>query len=394
MGDSRVRLLKVVTTFMCGGTEQQFMSLSRSLDPGRFALEFACLRKSGGFVSELEARRIPLREYGIQTFLSLHALAQQGRLATYLRQSRTGIVHSYSFYGNVFAIPPARLAGAPVVIASIRDRGVYLTPAQKAVQRHVCRFADCVLVNAEAVSSWLVGQGYDPAKIVVVRNGVDLDQFARPPDDARVRQSLGVPRGAPLVAVASRLNRLKGIEHFLEAAAAVGRRFPEVRFVVIGDTSPAERSYFYLLTGLAERLGIRDRVVFTGLRTDVPDLLSSAAVAVMPSLNEALPNALLESMAAGAPVVATRVGGTPEAVQDGVNGLLVPPGDSAALAQAVTRLLSDSELAVRLGRCGRESVHRRFSMEQMVQATERLYDTLLERRRRGPARDQTEMLCR
>jgi L-malate glycosyltransferase len=394
MGDSRVRLLKVVTTLMCGGTEQQFMSLSRSLDPGRFTLEFACLRRSGGFVAELAARGIPLREYGISTFVSVNAVAQQLRLARDLRRSATEIVHAYSFYGNVFAIPPARLAAAPVVIASIRDRGVYLTPAQQAVQRHVCRLADCVLANADAVRGWLLGQGYDPAKIVVIRNGVDLQQFACPPDAARVRRSLGVPSGAPLVAVASRLNRLKGIEHFLEAAASVGRRFPDARFVVIGDTSPAERSYFYLLAGLAERLGIRDRVVFTGLRRDVPDLLACAAVSVMPSLNEALPNVLLESMAAGAPVVSTRVGGTPEAVEDGVTGLLVPPGDAGALARAINRLLSDPDLAARLGQSGREFVRRRFSMDAMVRATERLYHTLLEKRRGVPGGASAGVACK
>jgi len=387
MADARVRLLKVVTTLMCGGTEQQFMSLSRSLDSSRFALEFACLRKSGGFVTELEARGIPLREYGIRTFFSVNALAQQARLASYLRRSMTAIVHAYSFYGNVFAIPPARLAGAPVVIASIRDRGVYLSPAQQAVQRQVCRLADCVLVNADAVKSWLVGQGYNPAKVVVIRNGVDLEPFSHPPAVRRVRHELGVPSGTPLIAVASRLHRLKGIEQFLEAAAIVGRRFPDARFVVIGDTSPVERSYFYLLTGLAERLGIRDRVVFTGLRRDVPDLLACAAVSVMPSLNEALPNVLLESMAAGAPVVSTRVGGTPEVVEDGVTGLLVPPGNAGALARAIDRVLSDPDLAVRLGQSGREFVRRRFSMDAMVRATERLYHTLLEKRRgvRGSA---------
>jgi L-malate glycosyltransferase len=382
--DRRVRVLKVVPTLMCGGTERQFMALSRSLDPGRFSLEFACLRRVGGFVAELDALRIPLREYRIRRFLSLDALAQQARLASDVRRSRAAIVHAYSFYGNVFAIPPAALAAAPVVIASIRDRGVYLTPAQQAVQRHVCRLADCVLVNAEAVKSWLLSQGYDSGKIVVIRNGVDLESFKQPPDAGRVRRELGVPVSAPLVAVASRLTPLKGLEQFLEAAAIVTRRFSEVRFVVIGETSPTERSYLGVLTGLAEQLGIRDRVIFTGLRTDVPCLLACAAVSVMPSLNEALPNVLLESMAAGAPVVATRVGGTPEAVQDGVTGLLVPPGDPVALARAIDRLLSNPELASTLGQSGRHIVRRHFSLDQMVQATERLYYTLLEKRRRVP----------
>src|SRR5712692_7778181 len=212
---------------MCGGTENQFMTLGRSLDPRRFDLEFACLRRWGGFVDEIDERRIPLLELDIATFRSVKAFAQQGRLARHITRRRIDIVHAYNFYGNVFAIPPARAAGAPVIIASIRDRGLYLTPMQQRVQRYVCRFAHCILVNADAVKDWLIGQGYDPAKIVVIRNGVDLGRFNRPPEPARLHREFALPDGAPVVAVVSRLHRLKGIEHFLEAAATVLRRFPE-----------------------------------------------------------------------------------------------------------------------------------------------------------------------
>src|SRR5712692_5659929 len=191
----RARLLKVVPTFMCGGTENQFMTLGRSLDPTRFDLEFACLRRWGGFVNEITERRIPLLEFDIATFRSLHALAQQGKLARYIARRRIDIVHAYNFYGNVFAIPPAKLAAAPVVIASIRDRGPYLTPMQTRVQRYVCRLADCILVNADAVRDWLIAQGYDPAKIVIIPNGVDLDRFSRPAEPDRLRRELALPSG-------------------------------------------------------------------------------------------------------------------------------------------------------------------------------------------------------
>lgn len=370
------------------------MTLGRSLDPARFDLEFACLRRWGGFVNEIDERRIPLLEYDIATFRSLKAIAQQGRLARYIAGRRIHIVHAYNFYGNVFAIPPARLAGAPVVIASIRDRGPYLTPMQKRVQRYACRFADCILVNADAVKDWLIEQRYDPAKIVVIRNGVDLGRFHRPPEPDRLHGELAIPRGVPVVVVVSRLHRLKGIEHFLEAAVLVRRRFPETRFLIVGETSPNERAYQSVLARLAERLGVADRIVFAGLRTDVPDLLASATVSVMPSLNEALSNVLLESMAAGVPVVATRVGGTPEAIEDGVNGLLVPPADPVALANAVGSLLADRSLAARLGRAGRQRVSEKFSMERMVHETEQLYHSLLEKRYGVTAQAKTEFACK
>ncbi|HVG53295.1 MAG TPA: glycosyltransferase [Vicinamibacterales bacterium] len=373
----RTRILKVVPTLMCGGTENQFMTLGRMLDRKRFDLGFACLRRWGPFVEELGQLGIPLREYQIATFRSVHALAQQARLAQQIVRSRVDIVHAYNFYGNVFAIPPARLV-APVVIASIRDRSPYLTRMQKRVQRYTCQFADRILVNADAVKDWLIAnEGYDGSKIVVIRNGVDMTRFGGAPAGARIRSELGIAADARLVVVVSRLARLKGIEHFLQAAAALKPRYPDVRFLVVGETSPPAPAYLEELKAQARALGVERVVIFTGLRSDVPDLLGAADVSVMPSLNEALSNVLLESMAAGAPVVATRVGGTPEALIDGETGLLVPPGDTGAIVASVSQLLDDPALARRLGIAARRVISEQFSVERMVTATQDLYAELL-----------------
>ena len=278
-------------------------------------------------------------------------------------------MHAYNFYGNVFAVPPARLA-APVVIASIRDCAPYLTPMQKRVQRYACQFADCVLVNADAVKDWLIGEGYDASKIVVIRNGVDLTRFdgAARPGPASAASS-GSRRGTPLVAVVSRLTRLKGLENFLEAAADAEAALSRTR----GSSSSArparcERAVPRRAEGArrpARRRRPRDLHRAAG--PTCRRCSSSADVAVMPSLNEALSNVLLESMAAGAPDVATRVGGTPEALVDGETGLLVPPGDRGALAAAVARLLDDRALAARLGQRGARADRDRFSVDRMVQ---------------------------
>ncbi|HKC56120.1 MAG TPA: glycosyltransferase [Vicinamibacterales bacterium] len=375
------RVLNVVPTLMCGGTENQFMALARTLDRTRFDVEFACLRRWGGFVEELEQRNIPLTEYPVPTFRSVTALAQQARLARHIVRRGVQIVHAYNFYGNVFATPPARLV-APVTIASIRDRAPYLTSMQKRVQRYACQFADCILVNADAVKDWLIGDGYDASKISVIRNGVDLSRFDNAPPRSELQRELGLPDGTPLVGVISRLTRLKGLEHFLEAAAMVRARVPNARFLIAGETSPMDREYLGELQQYAERCGVAESVIFTGLRRDVPAVLSSLDVSVMPSLNEALSNVVLESMAAGAPTVATRVGGTPEAIVDGVNGVLVPPADSRALADAIVHLLHDTRLATHLGTAARAHIVDHFSIRRMVRSTEDLYVELLERKQR------------
>ena len=374
-----VRILKIVPTLLCGGTENQAMTLGRWLDRQEFSLEMACLRRWGPYVHELGERGVRLSEYRIPGFFSLSALLQQARFARDLARRHIDVVHAYSFYGNVFSVIPARLAGVPVVIASIRDRGAYLTRMQQRVQRYICQFADCVLVNAEAVKEWLVSDGYDPTSIVVIPNGVDLTRFSAQTDPDRFRAELGLAPGVPLVGTVSRLSRPKGLEHFLDAAKLLAPQFPAARFVIVGQANTDEREYENSLKVQADQLGLTGRVFFTGLRSDVPSLMASLTVSVMPSLNEALSNSLLESMAAGAPVVATRVGGTPEAVVDGVSGLLVEPGDPRALADAITRLLNDAALAARLARAARQVVEERFSVERMVRETGTIYHQLLAR---------------
>jgi glycosyltransferase involved in cell wall biosynthesis len=394
MNTAPIRLLKIVPTLLCGGTENQAITLARSLHEQGFSLEVACLRRIGPFIKELSDRGIPLFDYPIPGFYSFAAVSQMAKFARRMAKQRTDVMHAYSFYGNVFGILPSRLAGTPVVIASIRDQAAYLTPMQKRVQRFVCRFADCVLVNAEAVKDWLASEGYDPAKIVVIPNGVELDRFSERPDPERVRRELGIAAGSQVVMVVSRLTRQKGLEQFLEAAQILAPRFPDARFVIVGYANPAEQEYEDVLKALTEGLGLSDRVIFTGLRQDVPALLAGATVSVMPSLNEALSNVLLESMAAGAPTVATRVGGTPEAIVDGVTGLIVEPGDATALAAAVARLLNDPALARRLGDASRKAIVDGYSVEKMVRATESLYLDLLARKQRKTSAGFSHVLGR
>ena len=380
MQPSRIKALQFGTTLSIAGTERQLMNLGRSLDPSRFELHFACLKRCGHFLKEIEASRRPLVEYPINSLYNHNTFIKQLKFAQYIKYNRIHIVHTYGFYPNVFAIPAAWLAGAPVIVASVRDTGGYQTPTQSRVQKLVCRLADCIVVNAEAISDWLIAEGYDPEKITVIRNGIDLSHFTTKTRGSRLREELGLPQGAPVIAVLSRLHRFKGIEYFLEAAMIVSRRFPAVRFLIVGEGMVVDSPYKRELEGYAARLGLGERVVFAGFRLDVPEILSEVAVSVLPCVSsEGLSNTLLESMAAGVPVVATKVGGNSEAVEQGATGLLVPPRDSAALAQAICRLLDCPDLSSRFGQAGRERVIQRFSLERMVQETESLYLDLLNR---------------
>lgn len=386
----RIRLMKVVTNFSNGGTEGQVHNLVGLLDRNEFELRMGCLHKSGVFLKEVERWGIPVKEFHVDSLYMPKTFLQQVRLAAYLRKQHIQIMHSYNFYSNVVAIPAAKLAGVPLIIASIRDRGVYLNRAQKHVQKWACGLADKILVNAESIREWLLEEGYSANKIEVIKNGIDLSLYECNIKSTAIHKELSLPTSAPLVVMLARLNYQKGINDFLQAAVTVSKSFPDARFLVVGEKLDFKDGEFVQdvayqdqLKAMCKDLGIQDRVVFTGHRTDVPALLAEATVSVLPSHSEGLSNTLLESMAAGVPVVATRVGGNPELIQDGVNGFLVPPISSAELAEAIDRLLADPALAREFGDRSRRMAEMRFSMQNMVNSTQAFYRSQLGERSRS-----------
>ncbi len=370
-----VRVLKFLTAFGLGGTESQLLGLCRALDRGWLDLRAACFRREGHHLDELDALGIPLTEYRINRLYNARALRQQLRFARDLRRDPVDVVHVYGFYPIVFAMPAARLARAPVLVVSIRDTGDHLRPAQRATQRLACRLAHAILVNADAVKEHLIGEGYPAERIAVIRNGIDVDRYAGVVRDPHMRRALAVPEEAPVLAVFSRLVPMKGIEYFLDAAAMLARDVPAARFLVVGSGPGSEGSdpIRRELEERAAQLGIAERVRFTGLRLDIPELLSEVDVSVQPSLSEGLSNSVLEAMAAGVPVVATAVGGNPEAVEHERTGLLVPPQDARALADAMRALVLSSDTARRLAAAAQRSVVERFSMETVARQTEDFY---------------------
>ncbi len=383
----RVRLMQMATIFHIGGTEKQLVELVNGLDGDRFDVQMSCLHKVGAMLEHLKKAKDPV-EFKIRRLWGPRTMLQQWRMARHLRAQGTQVLHAQGFYSNVFAIPAARLAGVRAVIGSVRDLGDSRTPLQAWVQRLTCRLADAVIVNAEVVQRQLVSEGWPAKKIRVIHNGVDLSRFeSLPSRSAQARAELGLPGEGPLVGVVSRLGPAKGIEVFIDAATKLASRFPRARFLIVGDAHPGEVGARYRATlekRVAER-GMGERILFLGFRLDVAKILSQLDVHALPSLSEALSNSLLESLAAGAPTVATQVGGNPDIVTHGVNGLLIPHADVDALAGGIARLLEQPEEGRRLGEAGRRFVHQRFSVQQMVRNTEDLYLELLERAPRKQA---------
>jgi glycosyltransferase involved in cell wall biosynthesis len=206
--------------------------------------------------------------------------------------------------------------------------------------------------------------------VVTIRNGVDLGRFETPLDVGAIRRSLGVAPDDVLAAVVARLEPQKGHDTVIEAAARLREQCPRLRFLFVGGGS-REAS----LPELVARRGLADRIVFTGFRTDSAELIRAANLSILVSTREGLSNTLLESLAAGRPVIASKVGGNTEVVSPDV-GVLVPPNDPVALTKALASLVADSAWAARMGACGQERVRREFPVSRMVAETAALYEAL------------------
>lgn len=385
----KIRLLKFTTNFASGGTEKQVLNLIRRLDREKYELFIGCLGCWGDLLEEIKSECLDIDEYPIDHLYGYKTFQQQLKFSRSLARRRIQIVHSYNFYSNVFCVPAARYARVPCV-ASIRDLGVYMTPMQCRVQNWICRLADVVLVNAEAIRRWMLDQGFPERKLRVIRNGVDFSRFQGMEDRGALRQELGIPRNAPIVLLLSRLDSNKGVDYFIEAAPQIIKRCPDAHFLVVGegrlfDVNNGFQTDVALSKKLQERtlrLGMADRIHFTGMRSDVPDILAMSTVSVLPSFSEGISNTLLESMAAGVAVVATNVGGTPEVIRNGHDGLLIPPGDVRAIADAVSSILVNPLLATQLGVQGRKRVAKSFTYDNMVHQTQEVYTEILKSRKR------------
>ena len=366
-GARPMRVLFIIDELDVGGTEQQIVELVRCLPRGRWTPVVCCFRP-GRKADEIERLGVRVVHLPKRARVDLRLIRD---LIALMRDERFDVVQTFLIGANLWGRLAALVAGVPVLIASERNVDVWEEPAKRWLGLALARVTDRVVANAEAVRQYLVRRGADPRRVVTIRNGVDFSRFATSLDRDPVRRAFGFGPEHTVAAVVARLEPQKGQDVVLEVAARLRDRFPGLRWLLVGGGG-AEAS----LRAEAARRGLGDRVVFTGFRTDSADLLRASDLSVLVSTKEGLSNTLLESLTAGLPVIASRVGGNAEVVAAGA-GLLVPPRDAHALATAVELLVADPAAAARMGARGREHVRREFAVERMVDETIALYEELL-----------------
>ena len=368
---TRPGVLLIGDTLHVGGTEGQFVEVACGLDRSRWDIHLTCLNAVGPLRARIEASGMVVWSCGRGSFKSPRFVLAAWGLARYLRAHRIRLVHCFDFYSNILGVTAARIAGAPAVIASQRELGDLRTPLQRRFYRLSMRLADYVLVNAEAVAERLAhARVLGPERIVLIPNGVNTVRFSPQPIRPRHRA------GHVMVGSLANLRAEKGLEHLVHAMVLVRDRYPQERLTIWGD-GPLRAD----LTRLIDEVGLSGSAELRGATTEPETALQAMDIFALPSLSEACPNVLLEAMASGLPVVATRVGGNPALVEDEVTGLLVPPGDPDALAKAIIRLMEDPMLADRLGAAAREVVCARFGVNRMLARVQALYERALDTHR-------------
>jgi glycosyltransferase involved in cell wall biosynthesis len=313
-----------------------------------------------------------LRGYGAQV-MAHAAIALP--MARYIRGRRAAVVHTMLpdayFYGTFATL----LSGRRCVTMSRVGLNVYQEkyPFYKFFERRLLhRFVRVAVGNAKLVLEQLHEEGVSRHKLFLLYNGIEAQNFERKPGDrARARLALGIDADALVITVIANLHPYKGHVDLLEALGEVqGRLPPKWTVIAAGRDTLGQRT---ICEDLAKRLGIDEHLRFVGQRDDIPTLLAASELHIHPSHQEALPNSIIEAMAASLPVIATRVGGVPELIEDGVNGLLVDPHAPSALAGAILTLASDAERRRTMGEHSAAKVRQQFTLERSVERYEQLY---------------------
>jgi glycosyltransferase involved in cell wall biosynthesis len=364
----RIKVLHLITSLEVGGAQHGMLLGLPRFDSQQYEHIVCSLMDRMQMADQFKNAGIQVRSLGLN---SKTDVAVVFRLRSLLREVRPDILHTYLLHSNILGRIVGRLAGVPAIIGSERTIG-QARRWGRITTKLTNPLTDAVEVNSEIGAKAIENDlGVPARKVEVVRSGLDLSAYSGPSKRLETRASLGLSDDQHLILFIGRLRRVKGVELGINAFAKALKEHPGAHLALAGEGDQLE-----FLNSLVADLGISNSVTFLGVRNDLPDLFSAADSVLMPSLNEGFPRTAIEAMAAGKPIIATRVGGTPEAIIDGETGILVPSQDVEAMAKALTELIGDNELQFRLGKAGRDRAEKNYSLENYVSRLDGLYKQL------------------
>lgn len=351
------------------GAEQLLLDIVRHMDRDRITLSVCLISEMGPLVREFEAIGIPVY------FLpkrSRNDLSVIFRLAALWKKNRFDLIHTHLFTADLWGRLAGFLSWVPIVSTSHTTSDPNIGHLGRWLDRILDRRNNAVICVSKAVLKYRIHEaGFDPKKIHLIENGIDLDRFRETASKGEMETRLGLPLGRRWAVIVGRLVPLKGHRFLIEALSLLTKDFAQLGLLVVGD-GEEEKS----LRALTEALGLSERVVFLGLRRDIPDILGISEVLVLPSSREGLPIVLLEAMAASLPVVVTPVGGIPEVVMEGKTGIFVTQ-EPGSIAQALRWIFENFDSARTMGKNARLLIEERYDIRTVAGRYESLYRAIL-----------------
>lgn len=369
-----MKILYIIDSFIkMGGAEKNLIQLALGLKGRGEHVQMVFCLKGGPLVHALSKQGIEVLDLQLERVYGVAALKAVMKIVSYVKKNEIDLIMTYHLGSDFLGIILSILCGIPI-ISSRRDMGFSLRKRHIVFYMFANRFFDAITAVSNAVKESICEkQKADPKKISVVYNGIDSSIFLIEADRSHLKKEMGLDPNSAIVGCFAHLWPIKGHKYLIEAAVIVLKKIPETQFLLVGgyDSGEAKKTYKKLVE-LTEKKNVIDKIIVAGSRDDIPLILSLVDISVIPSLSEGFSNSILEAMAAAKPVVATDVGGNPEAVIDGKTGHLVPPADPKAMADALLKLLLYPELRCEMGLKGRQRVETEFSLNGMVNRYEDL----------------------
>lgn len=364
-------VLQLITELDIGGAEKVLLSLVRKLDKDKYNIMVGYMKGEGNLVEDFREAGVKVFNLKMRTRVDVRAVIRLYRL---LKKENIKIIHTHLIQADICGFLAGKGAGVPVIISTkhgpneFRKRFSIPVWLDGIFGNH----SDRIFAVSQAVKDFLMEwEKISKDKFTVINNGIDLEEFNIDIDIPRKKEELGLSLSSKVVGSVGRLDECKGYMFFLKAMPKILEHVPEARFIFVGEGPLRSK-----LEKMSRELKVEQNIIFLGVRRDIPEILSAMDLFVLPSIVEGFGIVLLEAMAMGKPVIASRVGGIPEIVKDGVTGILVEPASPSDLASSIVKLLKDPLEAKRIGEAGREEVKRRFTAEAMTQKIELVYNEI------------------
>ena len=356
------------------GAENVLLSLAKEMRSSKFSSIIGVLRNSQNPHTEI-AKEAEKEQIGQVVFSCCGRLdfATIWRIRKFILDYKINIIHTHGYKANFYGLAASIFTRIPLLATCHNWTDAnYMLSLYASIDRYFLRYFDRIIIVSEGLRSRLTNSSIRPDRISLIHNGVCLEKFRNINHNSDQKESLNIPPSSPVVGYIGRLSPEKGLPVLLAAARVIIAKCPDIRILIIGD-GPLRNE----LNKICTTLGVTDHVIIAGTKSDIEKIYALIDIFVLPSLNEGLPMVLLEAMASYRPVVATRVGAIPNLIENGINGILVDPGNSDQLVSAIWLLLTDQKERVRIAHSGFDTVSKHFSSTVMSEKYLMVYDKLL-----------------